>query len=548
MKNFRLLLASILLLVSALHAQQRVRLVVVISIDQFPYEYLPKYRSYFTEGGLSYFLNDGANFVNCLYFHASTLTAPGYAVIMSGTYGNVNGIVGNSWIDRSTNSHTYCVEDRSTKLLGTKGSVGRSPKNFVGATLGDQLKLHTNFQSKVISISNKDRAAILMVGKLADAAYWTMDSLFVTSSYYQEDLPDWVKSFNKSGRFRSYFGKQWDLLLPRSEYEKFGVDAGIGESDYYGHGKLFPHPVDGGNSKEITKAYSEALLASPYSAEILLDFSQEAIEQERLGQRGVTDLLCVALSSPDFVGHAFGPDSWEVMDLTVRMDRLLRKFFSFIDSVIGLENCIIVLTSDHGIAPIPELLTQSNPNMEAGRIPIDQVLAPALDSLDRKYGLLASAKEWIQAVEGGNIYFDPKALAAKGIDRETAAKVVKEAIVKLPFVAGAFTAAELTGNQVRGELADASRYSFYASRSGSVYVVLKPYYFYGDPQNPTGTTHGSPYSYDAHVPLLLAGPGIRPGTYFDRVSPADIAPTIAALLGVEMSPLTQGRILKEALR
>ncbi len=546
MKRHPIFIIAALLLSSAVFAQQPVKLVVVISLDQFPYEYISKYRTYFTHGGFNYLLNNGANFVDCRYLHAATNTGPGHAVIMSGSYGNANGIVDNLWFDRSTGSMAYCVEDRTVSMVGTDSGEGRSPKNFSTATLGDQMKIHTNFQSKVISVSNKDRSAILMGGKLADASYWTVDSLYVTSSYYRQDLPKWVESFNESGRYRSYFGKAWNLLLSEEEYKKHGIDDGIGESNHLG--SRFPHVVDGGNSEELTGAYSYALLASPYGVEILMEFAQEAVKNEQLGQRGVTDLLCLGVSSTDYVGHAYGPQSWEVMDLTIRMDRFLEEFFSFLDSTVGLENCIVVLTSDHGVGPIPEALRHANPNMPAGRITRQQLLGPAKEALEKRHGPLTSTGGWTLGESSRNIYLNDQALNEKGIDREPTATFMKQEISKLPFVAAAFTAAELSRNAVSGDLAEACLFSFHPERSGDVVVVLRPYYIFGDPRYTSGASHGSPYSYDSHVPLLLSGPGISPGTYYDRTSPADIAPTIAALLGVEMPPLTQGRILKEALQ
>lgn len=546
MKNCLRVLFSLFLLATGSDAQQP-RLVVVISLDQFPYEYITKYRDYFTEGGFNYLLKSGANYVDCRYLHAATKTGPGHAVIMSGAYGNITGIIENVWFDGSSNSQVYCVEDRSATLVGTSTEEGRSPRNFIGATLGDQLKIHTGFQSKVISISNKDRAAILMGGKLADAAYWSEDSLFVTSSYYRKDLPGWMISFNNSGWFRAYFGREWNLMVPEREYRKQGSDDGVGEADYYGGGTRFPHVVDGGNPKLITKNYSYALLTSPFSAEILAQLAQVAVKEERLGQRGMTDILCVGFSSIDYVGHVFGPQSWEVMDLTVRMDRLLEEFFSFLDSHIGLKNCLIVLTGDHGVAPIPETLIAANPNVDAGRIQEDQLLGPTREILNQKFGTLTSSGDWFHVVEGGNIYINQKALQEKGLQTETVANIVREEISKLPFVAAVYTAADLSTYDVSGDLAGAFTYSFHPRRSGDVMLALKPYYLFGDPKYPTGTAHGSPYSYDSHVPLILAGPGIKPGTYFDRVSPADIAPTLAALLGVEMPPVVQGRVLKEAI-
>jgi predicted AlkP superfamily pyrophosphatase or phosphodiesterase len=525
-------------------AAEKPKLVVIISIDQFRYDYLARFGDHFGAGGFNLFLKQGANFVAAHQAHAITTTAPGHSVITSGAYPSVNGIISNNWFDVQTGKKVYCVEDTSVKVLGAE-KEGRSPKNFFAMTLGDVLKLSNAGQSKVLSVSLKDRSAILMGGKLADGAYWLADSAFVSSTYYFDDLPQWVKQYNASGKVNSYFGKIWERLLPASEYARQGADDAPGEEAKDGMDTIFPHVIDGGQ-KVMNSDYFDALRKSPFGNELLADFAKTALVAEKLGQRNVSDILCIGFSANDGVGHAYGPNSHEVMDMTIRTDRILEDMFKFIDQKIGLANCTLVLTGDHGVADTPETILAQNPNADVHRVDTDAIVAAGEKTMSQAFGTLDDGLSWIMAKEGTSIYLNPRVLAEKGVASETAENVLKDFLLKQPQVQAVFTWTQLADGWVADELGRRALRSFFPMRSGSVYFQLKPYNL--DSDDEAGATHGSAWNYDSHVPLMWFGVGIKPGVYYERVAIVDIAPTLAALLQVPFPGSVQGKVLGQLLK
>lgn len=522
------------------------KLIVVISLDQFRYDYISRFRQYFGMGGFNFLLDSGANFTNASYKHAANVTGPGHATMLSGTYGNVNGIIANDWYDRSKHEKVYCVGDETVSIVGATGE-GRSSRNFTGSTLGDELRLKNGFRSKVISLSNKDRAAILMAGKNPTGAFWMMDSVFVTSTYYMKKLPDWVHGFNRSGLLKSYFGKIWEKKLSESAYVFLDDDNARYEKDANGMGITFPHRVIGNDSTKITPSYYGALWSSPFSAQVLAELAKQAILAERLGQRNILDMLCISFSAPDGVGHAYGPYSHEVMDMALQMDGILTDFFSYIDNKIGLRNCVFVLTSDHGVAPIPEYLLVRNPNADAGRIPVKTIELFCSRVLSTKFGEPMNGGKWIEAIAANNIYLDRRTLSQPGFPSiEVAAKELAETLVTLNPIAAVYTGSELSLMATTTPIENKMKRSFNKLRSGDVVYALKPYWTEGD--SPYGASHGEPYDYDAHVPLIIVGEDIRKGSYATEASPADIAPTLSALLGIEFPAGREGRVLIEALK
>jgi predicted AlkP superfamily pyrophosphatase or phosphodiesterase len=522
------------------------KLIVVISLDQFRYDYIQRFKPHFGKNGFNYLLNNGANFTNASYKHGTNTTGPGHAAMLSGSYANTNGIVANDWFDRESQTSLYCVEDKTVSIVGS-GGTGRSPRNFIGSTLGDELRLKSSFQSKVIFVSNKDRAAILMAGKNPSGVYWQMDSVFVTSTYYRTDLPNWVKEFNQSKFIDSFYGKTWKKKLPESVYSLVGVDDAPYEQEKDGMKRTFPHKIVGTDSTKLTPSYYWAMNRSPFGAEVLKEFAKRAIIGEKLGQREITDMLCVSFSSPDIVGHAYGPHSHEVMDMALRMDDILADFFSHINKKVGLKNCVFVLTADHGVAPIPEFIQHHNKNTDAGRISWSKIWQTSSAILNKKFGEPHQGMKWIKSVMANNIYLDRATIEAMNFPTlEWAARELADSLKALPEIAAAYTARELSQPSSSTPLEYKMKRSFHRLRSGDVVYALKPYYLEGD--DPHGTSHGEPYEYDAHVPLILMGERIRNGTYAAEVSPIDIAPTLSALLGIEFPAGGEGRVLSEALK
>ena len=526
-------------------------LVVAISIDQFRADYLTRFRPYFGSGGFNLLLEDGANFTDCHHAHSHTKTGPGHAVMLTGVHANRHGIIGNDWIDRSTFVQVSCVGDTNVQIVGLPPShaprlpgiadpyLGRSPRNLMVSTVGDELKIDRGGQPKVIGISNKDRAAILMSGKLADAAYFMEEGRMVSSTYYMKELPAWVSAWNAAGKADAYFGKVWERILPETEYVRQGLDDMPGEDKTASKlGNTLPKTVTGGEAAPGSKFY-DAFENTPFSNEVLLDFAKAAIENEKMGRRqGVTDLLCLSFSATDHIGHLYGPDSHEIMDNVVRMDRTLADFFTFLDQTVGLKNCTIVLTADHGAPSTPEHIHALNPELPAGRINGAAMLTVLEDALNRTFGPLNDKGRWLVR-DDGYFLIHPGALAEKKVTSAAAQVVVRDALLTLDFVQAAFTRTQLESGESVDELGHAAVLSFNRVRSGDVYFQAKPFYFTRE----WGTNHGSPYNYDTHVPLVWYGVGVKKGVYSQTVHVADLAPTLSNLLGLTRPPIAEGKIL-----
>jgi type I phosphodiesterase/nucleotide pyrophosphatase len=511
----------------------RPRLVVAIAVDQLRADYMERFRPYFGGGGFNLFFQRGASFAQARYAHATTSTCPGHAVILTGSYGEVNGIIANEWYDIRTGRPTYCAEDPDVTLVGSAGP-GRSPRKLFGATVGDVLKTATAGRSRVVTVSAKDRSAIMLGGQLADAAYWIVDTLFVTSTYYRADLPAWVREFNASRAISQYFGRRWERLLPVAAYQMMGPDDGPGERDVAGLGRTFPHRITG----------IDALHSAPFLNDILADFAMRAIDAEGLGRDSVPDLLGISFSANDGVGHAYGPDSHEVMDVTVRLDRTLQRLFGFLDRTIGLANAVVVLTADHGVAPMPEVLTRIRPGSTARRLDPAIIENAVRKALSARYGPV-DAPGWVVYNEPPMMYLNRRALAALNVPLEDAERVAQAAVRSVPGVHEVLTGSELTRLRAAGTESGPVR-SFHPSRSGNLYYMLEPYWL--PDATGSGAEHGSGWRYDQDVPLLWFGRGILPGAHQGPADVADIAPTLSTLLGLLSPGGSQGRVLSEILR
>jgi predicted AlkP superfamily pyrophosphatase or phosphodiesterase len=519
----------------------RPRLVVVIAVDQMRADYMDRFRPFFGQGGFNLFLQRGARFASARHEHATTSTCPGHAVMLTGSYGTVNGIVANEWYDAAARRKVYCAADTTVRLIGSD-LEGRSPRNLKNSTVGDLLKIGTGGRSKVVTMSAKDRSAIMLGGHLADAAYWMQDTLFVTSTYYRRDLPGWARDFNAAGKISSYSGKRWERLLPEAAYRLVGPDDVPTEADVAGTGRTFPHPVGRGDTPG--KEFVEAFDVSPFGNDVLADFAMRAVVEEGLGRDTVPDLLGISFSANDRVGHAYGPDSHEVMDVTVRLDRTLARLFAFLDRVVGLGNVVMALTADHGVAPLPEVFATLHPGASARRFNPGVVEAAVNAALTARFGQ-APAPGWVSHHDQPQLYLNLSALRVKKVPVEEAERVAQTAILSIPGVNEALTSAELARGRSLGART-AEVLSYFPGRSGNLYYQMDPYVLVGD--EPTGTSHGTPWAYDQQVPVMFFGRGIVPGVRRGPATVADIAPTLSALLGLTAPGGSQGRVLAEALR
>ena len=482
-------------------AAQPPKLVLAIVVDQFRYDYLTRFRSDY-HAGFDRLLTKGAVFTNARYEHYPTVTAVGHSTFLSGATPSMSGIVGNEWYDRETGKVVASVSDGSVKLLGADGD-GASPRRMLVDTVGDELKMARS-GSKVMGVSLKDRSAILPAGHMADGAYWfdPRAGSFVSSTFYFAELPGWVAAYNASRPADRFRGAHWlDRTLP---------------SD--------------------TSVYA-ALEGSPYGNELVESFAERAIQAEKLGQRNVTDLLAVSFSANDYVGHAAGPDSPEVKEVSIQTDRVIGKLFGFLDGAVGMSNVLVILTADHGVAPVPEV--NAARRMPGGRMPQGVVRKAVEAALIDKYG----AGQWILSPSDTAFYFNRELIRQKKLEVAEVERTAADAARQVAHVFRVYTAEMLLHGAVDVQVGRRVMNGFYAPRSPDLYVLLEPYWLYGS----KGTTHSTTFSYDAHVPVIFMGPGIKAGRFNQQISVNDVAPTLATYLDIETPSGSVGRCLSEIL-
>ena len=512
-------------------------LVVVVSVDQWRYEYFERFTPHLSPTGIAKRTqSSGVWFDNCFHQHAFTFTGPGHSVLMTGAYPNRSGIIDNNWFDRSTGKTVYCVSDAEARVVGTTADEQPvSPRNLLIDTVGDQLKMASGFRSKVIGVAIKDRAAILMAGRLADAAYWmSKDGKWITSDHYRDSLPGYVRVLNEQREPFRFAGTEWTRLHSPSAYSHGEVERSDFELPPTGMSQNFPHAMPHADDEN----YINHLTCSPFGNAATLEIARQAVIHEQLGRDEHADILAINLSSTDYVGHAFGPYSLEVEDMTYRTDKQLGEFAQFLDEQLGDAAWTLLLTSDHGVAPIPERATQwglpakrnpygepdENGNYEKKRQYLEGALRAAL-GVNRGDAI-------VQAVLNNQVFLNLEHPALWGPNAELAMRITRNHFAREPFVAHAATREQLLGDGAGNEMLRLMQRSFHAQRSGDVLFVLKPYAF----SNNAAAAHGSPWHYDRHVPLMIVGNRSKLDSS-DRsqlqVSPAQIAPTIARLLRIE---------------
>ena len=542
---------------------KRPRLVLLIVVDQFRYDYFERFGDLFVPNGLRRLLRDGASWTQSNYDHMPTYTAPGHGTLMTGAYPGESGIIGNEWLERATGKRITSVSDESVKLLGGgPNEIASSPSRLMASTVGDELRLATSDRAKVIGISVKDRSAILPAGRHANAAYWfsTTSGNMVSSTYYFNQLPTWVTTFNNARTADKYFGAKWERLLSADEYvRRAGPDTPSWENvSSSSDTNAFPHTITGGATAP-NQAFYWALDYSPFTNDLLVSFAQQAIVNEQLGQDDDTDVLTVSFSANDYVGHRFGPYSQEVMDVTLRVDRNIATLLDFVETRVGLANTLVAFTADHGVSPIPEHAAALG--LGGGRVKFTDVMGTIQAAISARYNPQGKSPDpaadyLLKFSEGGKprewfinstIYFNYDALRRDGVNVEEFSPVVCAAALTVPGVARCFTRTQLLrgATSIGDPIERRVLHGFYPSRSGDIILVPEPYKYLAEMLT---ATHGSPYSYDTHVPTIIMGSGITPGRYFEAATPADIAPTLSALLRITPPSNVTGRVLVEALK
>jgi predicted AlkP superfamily pyrophosphatase or phosphodiesterase len=493
------------------------KLVLALVVDQFRYDYLLRFHDDY-RGGFARLLSEGAVFADARYMHYPTVTAVGHSTFLSGATPSISGIINNAWLDRTTNKSVTSVSDQSTELVGgAPGAQGSSPNRLLVSTIGDELKM-SGRASHVIGISMKDRSAILPVGHMADAAYWfDPDSQhFITSTYYMKQLPAWAAKVNADRPAFKYLGARWSAL-----------DAKPGD-------KPFCTLTAGAEIR-----YCEGIEYTPFGNELIEDFAEKAIQEEKLGSHEGTDLLALSFSANDYVGHQRGPDSPEVRDIARRTDLLLGKLLDFINSHVGAGNTLVVFTADHGVAPVPKV--NNDRKMPGGWLTASEYSSKIGEQLSAKFG----NGDWFSYNSDGFLYLNYATADKNNANRAEVRQFAADVARGLPHIARVFTRDDLLHGQASADWPGrAVQLGFYGPRSADLVLLPEPYYMFS---SPPGTTHVTPYSYDNHVPLIFYGPGIRAGMRYEAATVNDVAPTLAAILGVETPSGSVGRILSEIL-
>lgn len=545
---------AVLLPMTALPPQVRAqtgepRLVVLISVDQLRADFITQFSGHFCEGGFARLRRLGACFENATLSYGSSATGPGHATLVTGRIPRHHGIVANKWfLDASATTSRHAVEDSNCRLVGSQPGLnvgGKSGWQLIGSTLGDEMK-RRDPRSRVFSVSLKDRTAIYMAGKSADGVFWWDKSVsghFVSSTYYVRRLPDYVEDFNRNKLADRYGGATWDVLLSRDAYAGCIPVRPEWLDSVLPYGLCFPHvlPPADFNPRGL---YYYCVYGSPFGNDIVLEMARRILVNERLGADASVDMLCIGLSSNDVVGHLFGPESPEIMDMTVRTDRQLSDLLDLLDREVGLGSCLIVLTADHGITT-PGVVARLK-GLGGGRAEVVKACGRLNVVLRERFGPLTDGRDYVSGQQIPWIYFDRAFLTLDEDRRSQILHTAAEFFGSVPGVAEVFRADELTGPEPPPD--DRARYlawrSFHPERSGELFLRLAPYYYYATGEF-AGHSPGLPQ--DLEIPVIIAGPGVRPGPYFRPVCLCDIAPTVAELVGVRLPDRPDGRVLREAL-
>lgn len=523
------------------------KLVVVISVDQLRADYIQRFAPFFLPaksggklGGVRYLLDQGAYFYDAHHAHVPTATGPGHAALLTGSIPAIHGIAGNDWYDRAQGKMVYCVSDPTAKTIGgTSGPM--SPRTLKVTTVGDELKMATNGKSKVVGLAFKDRASILMAGSAADSVVW-FDSgkgNWVTSDFYAKngELPAWAAAINASREVDEPFKTAWEPLLADSAYAVARTAPGRSAGR---NGRPFRHVIGSGDAPN--SSYFTSFITSRFGNEFMFSSAEKAIIAEGLGKDEFPDIFAMNLSTNDYVGHSFGPNSPEVMDITIRTDRLFSQFFNFLDRQVGMKNVTLVVTSDHGVGCLPEE-SGGLYRTQARRFRPQEIIEKLEAAIDSKFG----TGDWIipGTFDPPNIYLNRATAQAKGIAQDTVDQFVAETLSNFDAFAIAFTRKQmLTGALPQYSWVEFASNGYHPKLSGDVFAFEVPGALLS---SGTSASHGTVWAYDSHIPIVLAGKGIRAGHFGRRAATYDIASTLSYLLGTEYPSGNIGKPLYEAI-
>lgn len=532
-------LLIIAILIASFTQAQRPKLVVGIVVDQMRHEYLQRFESKFTDGGFKRLQREGFEAKNTHYNYIPTYTAPGHASIYTGTTPKYHGVIGNNWYSRALGRSVYCAGDTTVEAVGGSSKNGFiSPRNMVANTITDELKLTLNFKSKVVGVSIKDRGAALPAGHTPDGAYWfdSRTGEFMTSTFYFDELPKWVQKFNKRKLVDQYLSQTWETTLPIDQYTESTADDVPYERGF--KGKDTPtFPYDLADLRTKNGPYS-LISSTPFGNSLVMDLAKAAIKGESLGSDDVTDFLAVSFSSTDYVGHNFGPNSIELEDTYIRLDRDLESFLQLLDEQIGEGEYLVFLTADHGVVANPQFLLDNN--LPGGYFSAKDLSSALEEAVQAKFG-----QDLMLDFSNTQVFLDRPAIAAAGLDLLEVQEFVVSVLMESPFIAEAIPAFDLQHADYVDPLRRLLFNGYNRQRSGDVLIVMNPGYLSDDYGN-KGTSHGSGFTYDTHVPLLFFGAGVTAGSTVSPTYITDIAPTLAMLLNISMpNAAVSGQPIKE---
>lgn len=534
------------------------KLILQITVDQLRGDLPARYADRYGQGGFRYLLDLGTWYTNAHYQHSNLETVVGHATLATGAFPSAHGMVANVWVDQETGELAYGIEDSDYTMVGGQGGVdkaseidptqaaarseGRSPRMIIGSTFSDELAVATAGKAKIFGVSVKDRGAVTMAGHSGKAFWFSKNNgEFVSSTFYYDSYPDWVKEWNGKGKAAAFAEKSWDLLHEPASYVYSGNDDRPYETALPGYGRVFPHSF----GKQDSKLYNTLLTLSPVGDELTVDFAKALVDAEELGQDEVTDYLSVSLSSTDYVGHVFGVASLEMEDNLLRLDRTIADLLSFIDARVGLDNTLIVLSADHGAPEAADYMAEHGLAVER-LVPSEFDASPFIKELKQRFGI---GKKLISMYEHPYVYLNRELINEKGLNLGEVERAVAEEFMKINGIALAVSSTDLrNGRLPEAPVIQQVRRNFHPKRSGDVYVVQEPYWFlYTDESLPLCTMHGAPWSYDTFVPIIFAGAGIKSQRIDRLVHPVDIAATLSAITGSKFPSGARGGVLSEVV-
>jgi predicted AlkP superfamily pyrophosphatase or phosphodiesterase len=518
----------------------RPKLVVGMVVDQMRWDFLYRYYDRYATGGFRRILTDGFSCENTMINYLPSFTAVGHATIFTGSVPAIDGIAGNDWVDQLTGIHYYCTDDSTVNAVGVERAADgqMSPRSLLVSTITDELRLATNFQSKVIGVSLKDRASILPAGHTANAAFWLDDSTgrFISSTYYMKQLPDWVIKFNDKKRINQLIEKGWNTLYPISTYKQSDADNKQYEGRFTGEASpSFPHDL-----KAIYARNKYSFRLSPFGNTLTLEFAREALDAYQLGRGEATDFLTINLASTDHVGHQFGPNSIEIEDTYLRLDKDLADFFQMLDSKIGKGQWLFFLTADHGVAHNIDFMKEHG-------LPADfWYNSRVADSLNKMLAARFNVSSLIRSIVNYQVNFDLNKITAGNLNFDAIKNATVDYLMRQPGISFAANMDFIGRYPIPKRLQEMMINGYYFKRSGQVQIVLNPGWF--DAYSRTGTTHGTWNPYDTHIPLVWYGWGIKQGKLNREVYMTDIAATLASMLRIQMPNGCIGHVIEEAIK